>query len=184
MYQRDPQKIAGSNERRTVRAFGEDLSTHWIHSPDQISLRLRTAPLRIRLSVLDPNRAVGAGQRIEHSPQVTTSPCGSHLSGIPYMVRRRDATANCTCANRWAGILVKIRYRLNRPPPPSKAGACFYYIACFYSLLAFIFTIHAKLRVPFQFVPPVEAVRPAAATKPKPKAAPKQLSMTAFLKKN
>ena len=69
-------------------------------------------------------------------------------------------------------------------PPPLKAGACFYYIACFYSLLAFISTIHAKLRVPFQFVPPVEAVRPAAATKPKPKAAPKQLSMTAFLKKN
>ena len=72
----------------------------------------------------------------------------------------------------------------SKPPPPLRAGACFYYIECFYSLLAFIFTIHAKLRVPFQFVPPVEAVRPAAATKPKPKAAPKQLSMTAFLKKN
>ena len=29
------------------------------------------------------------------------------------------------------------------PPPPLKAGTCFYFIACFYSLLAFIFTIHA-----------------------------------------
>ena len=28
-------------------------------------------------------------------------------------------------------------------PPPSKAGACFYFIAYFYSLLAFISTIYA-----------------------------------------
>ena len=35
-----------------------------------MSLRLRIAPLHTRLSVLDPKRAVGAGQRIEHSPRL------------------------------------------------------------------------------------------------------------------
>ena len=29
------------------------------------------------------------------------------------------------------------------PPPPLKAGACFYFFVCFDSLLAFIFTVHA-----------------------------------------
>ena len=79
-----------------------------------MSARFRTAPLRIRLSVSEPNSSGGAGQRIEHSPQVTTSPCGSHLSGIPYMVRRRDATANCTCDSTWSGKLAKTMYKLSR----------------------------------------------------------------------
>ena len=67
-YHRDLQKIAGTKERQTVRAFGEDLSTHRIHSTDQMSASHRSAPLRITLSVSEPNSARGAGQRIEHSP--------------------------------------------------------------------------------------------------------------------
>ena len=129
-YHRDLQEIAGSKERQTVRAFGENLSTHLIHSPDQMSARLRTAPLRIRLRVSEPNSSGGAGQRMEHSPQVTTSPCGSHLSGIPYMVRRRDATANCTCDSTWSGKLAKTMYRMSRYRLRSTNGTSLFLSFC------------------------------------------------------